>query len=251
MAVAMSSENSSTPDLRRYRRQIILPGWGEEAQQKLSRSTVFVAGAGGLGSPVAVNLTVAGVGRIRICDSDTIDITNLNRQFLHTEQRIDSSKTLSAQATLSAINSEIFLEPISQKITDHNVDEIVGDAQLIIDCLDNFDGRNALNQCAIRKRIPMIHGAVWGMEGRITFLHPPETPCLACLFPKAPVRQEIPVLGAVACATGSLQAIEAIKYLVNSGPILMGRMLIMDYATMRFQELETEKNPHCPVCASL
>jgi len=94
----MSSENSSRPDLRRYRRQIILPGWGIEAQEKLSRSTVFVAGAGGLGSPVAVNLTVAGVGRIRICDSDTVEITNLNRQFLHTEQRIDSSKTLSAQA---------------------------------------------------------------------------------------------------------------------------------------------------------
>jgi adenylyltransferase/sulfurtransferase len=251
MADVMSSENSSTPDLRRYRRQIILPGWGEEAQQKLSCSTVFVAGAGGLGSPVAVNLTLAGVGRIRICDSDTVELSNLNRQFLHTEQRIDSSKTLSAQATLSAINSEISLEPITQEITDHNVDEIVGDAQLIMDCLDNFDARNALNQCAIRKGIPMVHGAVWGMEGRVTFLNPPKTPCLACLFPKAPVRHEIPVLGAVACTTGSLQAIEAIKYLVNSGSTLEGRMLIMDYSTMRFQELEVGKNPQCPVCASL
>jgi adenylyltransferase/sulfurtransferase len=251
MAGAMSSENSSGPDLSRYRRQIILPGWGVEAQEKLSRSTVFVAGAGGLGSPVAVNLTVAGVGRIRICDSDTVEITNLNRQFLHTEQRIGSSKTLSAQTTLAAINSEISLEPISQKITDHNVDDIVGDAQLIIDCLDNFDGRNALNQCSVRKGIPMIHGAIWGMEGRITFLHPPKTPCLACLFPKAPVRHEIPVLGAVASTTGSLQAIEAIKYLVNSGPTLKGRMLIMDYSTMRFQELEAEKNPGCLVCANL
>ena len=251
MADAMSSENSSGPDLRRYRRQIILPGWGVEAQETLRSSRVLVAGAGGLGCAVALNLTVAGVGRIRICDSDTVDITNLNRQFLHMEQSIGSQKTLSAQATLSAINSEISLEPIFQKITEHNVDDIVGDAQLIIDCLDNFDGRNALNQCVVRKGIPMVHGAIWGMEGRITFLHPPKTPCLACLFPKAPVRHEIPVLGAVACTTGSLQAIEAIKYLVNSGPTLKGRMLIMDYSTMRFQELEAAKNPHCPVCASL
>lgn len=244
----MSNENSSRPDLKRYRRQIILPGWGDEAQQKLSRSTVFVAGAGGLGCAVALNLTVAGVGRIRICDSDTVEITNLNRQFLHMEQSIGSEKTRSAQATLSAINSEIFLEQISQKTTDHNVDDIVGDAQLIIDCLDNFDGRNALNRCALRKGIPMVHGAIWGMEGRITFLHPPKTPCLACLFPKAPVREEIPVLGAVACTTGSLQAIEAIKYLVNSGPTLKGRMLIMDCSTMRFQELEAGKNSGCPEC---
>jgi molybdopterin/thiamine biosynthesis adenylyltransferase len=251
MVGAMSSENSSGPDVSRYRRQVILPGWGAEAQETLKRSTVLVAGAGGLGCPVSMNLTVAGVGRIRICDSDTVEITNLNRQFLHKEQSIDSNKTLSAQATLSAINSEIVLEPISQKITDSNVDDIVGDAQIIIDCLDNFEGRKALNRCAVRKGIPMVHGAIWGMEGRITFLHPPATPCLACLFPKDPDRQEIPVLGAVACTTGSLQAIEAIKYLVNSGTTLKGRMLIMDYSTMYFQELEVGKNPHCPVCSSL
>ena len=146
----MSSENSSGPDVSRYRRQVILPGWGEEAQETLKRSTVFVAGAGGLGCPVSLNLTVAGVGRIRICDSDTVEMTNLNRQFLHKEQSIDSYKTLSAQATLSAINSEIVVDPVSQKITDSNVDDIVGDAQVIIDCLDNFEGRKALNLCAVR-----------------------------------------------------------------------------------------------------
>ncbi|MBW2467249.1 MAG: HesA/MoeB/ThiF family protein [Deltaproteobacteria bacterium] len=246
----MSSENSSGPDLRRYRRQIILPGWGDEAQQKLSRSTVFVAGAGGLGCAVTLNLTLAGVGRLRICDSDTVDITNLNRQFLHMEQSIGSDKTLSAQATLSAINSEITIETVSQKITDSNVDEIVGDAQLIIDCLDNFDGRYALNLCAVRKGIPMVHGAIWGLEGRITFLHPPKTPCLACFFPKAPDLHEIPVLGAVPCTTGSLQAIEALKHLTGSGTTLKGRMLVMDFSTMRFQDLEVRRNPHCPVCAS-
>jgi adenylyltransferase/sulfurtransferase len=247
----MTSENSSGSDLRRYRRQIILPAWGDEAQQKLSRSTIFVAGAGGLGCAVALNLTLAGVGRIRICDSDTVDITNLNRQFLHMEQSIGSDKTLSAQATLSAINSGITIEPVSRQITDSNVDEIVGDAQLIIDCLDNFDGRYALNLCAVRKGIPMIHGAIWGMEGRITFLHPPKTPCLACFFPKPPALHEIPVLGAVPCTIGSLQAIEALKHLTGSGTTLKGRMLIMDFSTMHFQELELGKNPLCPVCASL
>jgi molybdopterin/thiamine biosynthesis adenylyltransferase len=248
MAVAVSSLELSGPDLRRYKKQMSLSDWGIETQKKLKDSKVFVGGMGGLGCPAALNLALAGVGHIRICDDDSVEISNLNSQFLYTEHNIGIKKTLSAQVTLSSINSEIAVDPISHKITDENVDDIVGDAQIILDCLDNFSARYILNHCAIRKGIPMVHGAVWGMEGRVTFLYPPEGPCLTCIFPKAPAQQEVPVVGAVSCTIGSLQAIEAIKYLARSGRTLMGRMLILDCSTMQFQELKVPRNPQCPVC---
>jgi adenylyltransferase/sulfurtransferase len=143
---------------QRYARQMMLPGWNTETQEKLTRSKVFVAGAGGLGCPVAVNLAVAGVGTIRLCDADVVALSNLNRQFLHDEQSIHTNKADSARATLSAINSRITVEPISDKITDENVDDMVQDSQVIVDCVDNFATRIALNRCSVRKGIPMsIH----------------------------------------------------------------------------------------------
>jgi adenylyltransferase/sulfurtransferase len=238
-------------DFERYQRQLILPGWGIETQKKLQGAKVFIAGAGGLGCPAALNLALAGVGHIRICDSDKVEISNLNRQFLHTEQSIGSNKAHSAEATLSSINSEVTIEPVLHKITDNNVDDIVGDAQVILDCLDNFSARHALNLCAIRKGIPMIHGAIWGLEGRLTFLHPPATPCLECIFPKALSQEEFPVVGGVSCTVGSLQALEAVKYLTNMGTLLSGRMLIIDCSSMQFQELEVIKDPQCPACGQL
>ena len=240
-----------TSDFERYQRQLILPGWGIETQKKLKRAKVLIAGAGGLGCPAALNLALAGVGHIRICDSDTVEISNLNRQFLHTEQRIGTNKAHSAQETLLSINSEVSVEPIFHKITDDNVDDIVGDSQLILDCLDNFSARHTLNLCAIRKGIPMIHGAIWGLEGRVTFLHPPATPCLECIFPKAPLQEQFPVVGGVSCTIGSLQALEAIKYLANVGTLLSGRMLILDCSSMQFQELEVIKDPQCRACGHL
>lgn len=226
----------------------MLPEWGVESQQKLKQSRVFVAGVGGLGCPVVLNLAQAGIGRVRICDCDKVETTNLNRQFLHSEEKIGMNKVESAVKGLCAVNPDTTLEPVFEKITDRNVNDVVGDAQVIIDCLDNFVGRYALNQCAIQKGIPMVHGAVWGFEGRITFFHPPETPCLMCLFPKAPSEERPPAVGPVTCAVGSLQAIEAIKYLTGSGRLLTGRMLILDTSTMRCQELQVARNPECPAC---
>ncbi len=234
--------------LERYQRQIILPAWGVETQEKLERATVFVAGVGGLGCAAALNLALAGVGRIRICDSDVVELSNLNRQFLHTEKSIGTNKVDSAQATLSSINSEITIEPISECITDQNVDDIVADSQVILDCADNFSTRYILNRCSVEKHVPMVHGAIWGFEGRVTFLNPPATPCLRCIFPKGPSQEQVPVLGAVPCTTGSLQALEAIKYLANTGRLLSSRMLILDYSTMEFQEVELKKDPQCAVC---
>ncbi|MDY6836601.1 MAG: HesA/MoeB/ThiF family protein [Thermodesulfobacteriota bacterium] len=234
--------------MKRYQRQIILSEWGPETQKKLKAARVFVAGAGGLGCPAALNLALAGVGHIRICDFDTVEISNLNRQFLHTEKSVGTRKARSARETLLSINSEITVEAISEKITDRNVGDVVGDAQVIVDCLDNFSARYALNNCAVRKGIPMVHGAIWGLEGRVVFLDPPKTPCLACIFPKAPASEPLPVIGAVSCVTGSLQALETIKYLTGIGRLSAGRMLIIDGSTMVFQELEVFRNPECPVC---
>lgn len=229
----------------------MLDGWNEQTQEKLKESRVFIAGVGGLGCPVALNLAVAGVGHITLCDADVVDITNLNRQFLHKEVNIGVDKTRSARDTLAKLNSEVLFETVSRKIVSETVDELVGDADIIIDCLDNFAARFVLNQYMVEKGTPMVHGAVWGMEGRVSFFDPPLTPCLACLFPQSPaLEKDVPVLGGVTSAVGSMQAIEAINYLAGPGPTLGGRMLIMDYSAMRFQDLEVSRNPECPVCGS-
>ncbi len=229
----------------------MLDSWGDAAQEKLKSSKVFIAGVGGLGSPVAMNLVLAGVGHITLCDADTVDVSNLNRQFLHGEKSIGVDKTHSALKTLSAINSEIDFDTVSQKITTENAGKLIGDADIIMDCLDNFAGRFALNQYAVEKGIPMVHGAVWGMEGRVSFFNPPLTPCLSCLFPESPPLQDVPVLGAVTTATGSLQAIEAIQYLIGLQPALANKILIADYSSMRFQELEVSRNDDCLVCGHI
>lgn len=238
--------------MNRYQRQIIIPGWGEKTQEKLRRAKVLVAGVGGLGCPVALNLVLAGIGHVRICDSDKVDITNLNRQFLHFERDLGQNKVDSAYPTLASINSETVVQPIHSEITADSVDEIVGDSQVILDCMDNFPARRALNECSVRKGIPLIHGAIWGFEGRVTFLHPPKTPCLHCIFPtNMPSRGAIPVVGGVSCTMGSLQALEAIKYLGRLGGLLANRMLILDCQGMHFQELEVTRTPQCPVCGHL
>ncbi len=236
-------------DFMRYHRQTIMDGWSQDIQNRLSVSSVFIAGAGGLGCPVSMNLALAGVGNLRICDSDSVEITNLNRQFLHNEQALGIPKTESAKKSLSAINPHINIDTILCRITRENINGLIGDAQVIIDCLDNFEARYALNLAAIKKGIPMIHGAVWGMEGRITVFAPPETPCLECMFPGVPDSGETPVLGGVTSAVGSMQAIEAVRYLAGMDMALKGRMLIMDFAEMRFQELEIAPDPACPICS--
>lgn len=234
--------------LKRYARQIMLPDWTIETQEKLTHAKAFVAGAGGLGCPVALNLAMAGVGTIRICDADAVELSNLNRQCLHTEKNIGANKADSARATLVAINSEITVEPIRDRITNDKVDDMVGDSQVIVDCVDNFPARITLNRCSVRKGIPMVHGAIWGMEGRVTFLHPPQTPCFECMFSKAPPPGEVPVLGAAPGAIGALQALETIKYLTDTGRLLKGRMVVLDGTTMEFEELVLKKDPQCPAC---
>ncbi|MCE5311546.1 MAG: HesA/MoeB/ThiF family protein [Nitrospiraceae bacterium] len=241
----------SPEEIKRYTRQMMMDGWGEETQEKLKNSTIFIAGAGGLGSPVSIYLAVAGIGNIRICDFDSPDWSNLNRQILHNHNRIGTNKAVSAKQTLDELNPHINVTAFPVKITAENVDELVGDAALIMDCMDNFPTRYVLNECAIRKNIPLVFGSIWGMEGRLSFLTPPETPCLKCMFPEAPPSETFPVVGATPGVIGSLQALEAIKYLTGAGQNLKNRILVWEGRRVEFKTYKSYKDPECPVCSKL
>ncbi len=238
----------SEQELKRYNRQMLIEGWGEVTQKKLKESTVFIAGAGGLGSPVSIYLAVAGVGNIRICDFDSPDWSNLNRQILHNHNRIGTNKAVSAVQTLTELNPDITVTAITDKIVAENIDELVDDADIILDCMDNFPTRFLLNECAIRKNIPLVYGSIWGMEGRLSFLQPPETPCLQCIFPEAPPQEVFPVLGATPGVIGSLQALEAIKYLSGAGKNLKGKLMVWDGVNTEFRNLKAYRDPECPAC---
>jgi len=239
----------SDDDRKRYNRQMMIDGWGEAAQAKLKNSTVFVAGAGGLGSPASIYLAVAGVGHIKLCDFDAPELVNLNRQILHDDSRIGTNKAISGKTTLERLNPSIRVTAVTEKVEAANVDALVGDANLIVDCMDNFPTRYLLNECAMRKQIPLVHGSVWGMEGRLTFIHPPKTPCLRCIFPESPPKEVFPVLGATPGVIGVMEAMEALKYLTGVGRNLSGRLLLWSGADGDVRVLKVRRDPNCPTCA--
>jgi molybdopterin/thiamine biosynthesis adenylyltransferase len=236
-------------DFLRYARQMLIDGWGEQGQKKLKNSTVFIAGAGGLGSPVSIYLAVAGIGKIIICDFDSVEVTNLNRQILHSHTRIGINKALSAKITLTAINPDIEVIPITSKITEENAFELVGDSHIIMDCMDNLETRYILNEVAIKKGIPLVFGAIYGIQGILSFIQPPETPCLRCLFPEAPPKETFPVVGATPGVIGALQALEAIKYLVGIGKLLKNKLLVWDGMSCDFRTFKARKDTSCLVCS--
>lgn len=232
----------------RYDRQMLIEGWGEAGQQRLKMATVFVAGAGGLGSPVSIYLAIAGVGKIGVCDADVVELSNLNRQILHYEERLGEQKAVSAGRTLSALNPTIEIVTHAAYLNQNNVEEIIDKPDLIVDCLDNFETRYLLNSYACKLGIPMVHAAVWGMMGQVTFLHPPETPCLECIFPQAPPKEIFPVVGAAPGVIGCMQAMEGLKYLTGVGTNLKGKLLIFEGEDMCTTCLDVQRVPTCPVC---
>ena len=240
----------SEKELERYHRQMLIRNWGEEGQKKLRSSTVFIAGAGGLGSPVAIYLAVAGIGRIRICDCGDPELSNLNRQILYTEQDIGKNKALSARETLLALNPHVVVEPLTDKITEQTVAGLVADSHIIIDCLDNFPTRHILNRYAVKTGLPFIHGGIYGISGQLTFIHTPETPCLNCIFPGSPPPAVFPVAGVTPGVIGVLEALEVIKWIVGIGENLKGKLLIWDGELMEFQKIAINKDPNCPVCGT-
>jgi molybdopterin/thiamine biosynthesis adenylyltransferase len=244
----MDTKEINEHERSRYSRQMLIDGWGEDGQARLKASRVFIAGAGGLGSPVSIYLAEAGIGRISIIDSDQVELSNLNRQILHPESRLAESKALSAEKTLRKLNPNINLVTCAEHLDRSNINCIVGQPDLIVDCLDNFDTRHVLNRYAFGKNIPMIHAGVFGMQGQLTVIKTPETPCLWCIQPGSPPSVVFPIVGATAGVIGCIEALEAIKYLSGVGTNLMASLLIWDGARMEFTHLPQKKLPGCPVC---
>jgi sulfur-carrier protein adenylyltransferase/sulfurtransferase len=251
LPVALSSEQK-----HRYSRHLLMPEVGAEGQARLLDSKVLLIGAGGLGSPAMLYLAAAGVGTIGIVDFDVVDISNLQRQIVHTSDRVGQKKTDSATQTIRALNPEIRVEAHEEMLTADNVERLIAGYDLILDGTDTFETRYTLNDAAVRARIPVVHASVFRFEGQLTVFRPFEGPCYRCLYPTPPPPELAPgcsvagVLGVVPGTMGILQATEALKLLLGIGDPLVGRLLIYDALDATFQELKLRRDPACPACGA-
>ena len=239
----------------RYSRQILLPGFGETAQARLRAARVLIVGLGGLGSPVAMYLTAAGVGRLLLADFDAVDLSNLQRQLLHTSERVGWTKADSAVAALRALNPHPELVPIKRSLNTERLAELAAEVDLIVDASDNFPTRFAANAAAVGAGIPLVSGAAIRAEGQIAvFSGRRGDGCYRCLYPDDGATEETcareGVLAPVVGIIGSLQANEAIKLLTGYGEPLLGRLLLLDAATTAVRTLRIPPDPACPVCGS-
>ena len=239
-------------ELERYDRQIMIRGFGEEGQEKLKQAKVFIAGSGGLGSPIAIYLAAAGIGTIRVVDHDRIELSNLNRQVLHWDENIGTRKTDSAAEKLKKLNPGVKIEAIAETITEANVSQLVADFDLIVDAMDNLPTRYLLNKTAIDKGIPLFHGAAYAFEGRAMTIIPRKTACLYCSYHGAvPPPGKFPVIGVAPAVIGCIQATEVIKYIVGLGELLTNRLLVYDGLNLKFTEFKVKKDLNCEHCAHL
>ena len=244
----LSAIKFSPEELNRYNRQIIYPDWGIAGQEKVRQATVFIAGAGGLGSPVLIYLAVAGVGKLRICDNGRVELSNLNRQILYTDEDIHQLKAVSAEKNLMKFNPLLEIECFPETISRETIEGFVGDADIIVDCLDNFETRYVLNEFAVKNRLPLVHAGIEGIAGQLTFIQPPDTPCLRCIIPEAPPPKIFPVIGVTPGILGCLEANEVLKYLTGIGSNLKGFLLVWNGTDTDFYRIEVAKKPNCPVC---
>lgn len=233
---------------QRYSRQIELRGFGLDGQENLKRAEILIAGAGGLGCAAAIYLVVAGIGKLRIVDFDRVSLDNLNRQFLYSNKDIGKKKVDVIKKKLQSINPFVTIEVIEAKIKEDNVYRLVAGCTIIVDALDNLPTRLLLNKAAIRFKIPLIHGGIYGFEGRLTTVIPGKTPCLKCLYQKASPPRKTPVIGVIPGIIGCLQANEVIKYVLRVGKLLAGRLLIYDGLSSEFVEVQVSRSPGCLEC---
>ncbi len=241
--------------LLRYSRHILLPEFGIEGQQKLLDAHALIIGAGGLGCPAALFLAASGVGTITLCDGDTVDLTNLQRQILHRTSAVGMSKTASAQAALAEINPEVRVIALNQRADESQLLELAAKADVILDCSDNFATRYALNRVCVQLGKPLVSGAATRFDGQVTVfdLRHAHSPCYHCLYPEQAETEETrcAVMGVFAPLVGiigSLQAAEALKLLLEAGTSLCGKLLVMDALHMELRTVKLSKDKACPVC---
>ncbi len=240
---------------RRYSRHLLIPEVGEEGQAKLLASRILLIGAGGLGSPASLYLAAAGVGTLGIVDDDAVDETNLQRQIVHTTDRLGEGKAESAKRTLEALNPDVTVKVFAERLTSGNADRILGEGwDVIVDGADNFPTRYLLNDASVWHDIPVVHGSIFRFEGQTTVFEPRKGPCYRCLFPEPPPPELAPscaeggVLGVLPGIVGSLQASEALKLVLGIGDTLTGRLLLFDALETTFTEVALRRDPDCPVC---
>ncbi|MEO8778825.1 MAG: molybdopterin-synthase adenylyltransferase MoeB [Rhodanobacter sp.] len=251
----------SAQDRSRYARQLQIPEIGEQGQQKLLASRVLLVGAGALGSPAALYLAAAGVGTLGIVDQDTVELSNLQRQILHTTERVGMPKTESAWKTLNALNPSIQVNTHQLRLNSSNAEEVVRGYDLVIDGTDNFPARYLLNDVCVKLKLPYVYGAIYRFEGQVSVFWPAAasagmpTPCYRCLYAApappelAPSCAEAGVLGVLPGVIGTLQAIEALKLILKIGDTLIGRLLCYDALTATFRQFKTTASPQCAYCS--
>jgi molybdopterin/thiamine biosynthesis adenylyltransferase/rhodanese-related sulfurtransferase len=245
-----------TPEqFERYSRHVLIPEVGEQGQLKLLDSKVLLIGAGGLGSPAGLYLAAAGVGTLGIIDADVVDASNLQRQILHTVERIGTPKVDSAEATIRALNPDVTVVKYATRLTSENVLDVITGYDVIVDGTDNFPTRYLLNDASLVAGIPVVHGSIYQFEGSVTVYKPHDGPCYRCQYPEPPPPELAPscaeggVLGVLPGVIGTLQATEAVKLLLGLGDPLVGRQLRYDALAMEFVELRMRRDPDCPVCS--
>ncbi len=242
--------------LLRYSRHILLPQIAYEGQELLTQSHALIVGAGGLGAPSALYMAAGGVGTLTICDFDVVDLTNLQRQIIHNTQSVGINKAVSAKQTLQGINPDVLVNTVEEKSTEAAMSKLVKDADVVLDCSDNFATRYALNRLCFEHQKPLVSGAAIGFEGQVTvydFRHP-QSPCYHCLFPDDGSETDMrcsengvfsPLVGMI----GTTQAAEAMKLLMNIGTSLQGRLMLLDALNMEWRTIKLSKDPACKVCA--
>ncbi len=240
--------------IERYSRQIILPNVGGKGQEKLLNAKVLIIGAGGLGSPVALYLGSAGIGKIGIVDSDKVELNNLQRQILHSTKDVGTPKVESAKNKLNGINQDVEIIPYNLRFTSENILDIIKDYDIIVDGSDNFPTRYLVNDACVLSKKPLSHGAIFKFDGQAMTILPHQSACYRCLFPEPPPPGLVPscqeggILGAVAGVIGTIQANEVLKYVLGIGDTLTGKLLVFNALDSSFRQVKVPKDPKCPIC---